>query len=54
MPAKKLREFLNSQNVAYMTIPHGVAYTAKEIAALTHISNKELAKMCRSMIILVA
>ena len=44
MPAKKLREFLNSQNVAYMTIPHGVAYTAKEIAALTHISNKELAK----------
>jgi len=44
MPAKKLREFLNSQNVAYMTIPHGVAYTAKEIATLTHISNKELAK----------
>jgi len=44
MPAKKLREFLNSQNVAYMTIPHGVAYTAKEIAALTHISSKELAK----------
>jgi len=44
MPAKKLREFLNSQNVAYRTIPHGVAYTAKEIAVLTHISNKELAK----------
>ena len=44
MPAKKLREFLNSQNVTYMTISHTVAYTAKEIAALTHISNKELAK----------
>ncbi|MGB8060819.1 MAG: YbaK/EbsC family protein [Candidatus Sulfotelmatobacter sp.] len=44
MPAKKLREFLNSQNVAHMTIFHTVAYTAKEIAALTHISNKELAK----------
>ena len=44
MPAKKLREFLNSQNVACMTISHTVAYTAKEIAALTHISNKELAK----------
>lgn len=27
-----------------MTISHTVAYTAKEIAALTHISNKELAK----------
>jgi Ala-tRNA(Pro) deacylase len=44
MPAKKLREFLNSQNVAHMTISHTVAYTAKEIAALTHISNRELAK----------
>jgi Ala-tRNA(Pro) deacylase len=44
MPAKKLREFLNSQNIPYMTISHAVAYTAKEIAALTHISNKELAK----------
>jgi Ala-tRNA(Pro) deacylase len=44
MSAKKLREFLNSQNIPYMTISHTVAYTAKEIAALTHISNKELAK----------
>jgi len=44
MPAEKLREFLNSQNVTCMTISHTVAYTAKEIAALTHISNKELAK----------
>ena len=44
MPAKRLREFLDSYNIAYMTMPHAVAYTAKEIAALTHISNKELAK----------
>jgi Ala-tRNA(Pro) deacylase len=44
MPAKKLREFLDSQGVPYMTISHAVAYTAKEIAALTQISNKELAK----------
>ena len=44
MPANKLREFLNSQNIPYMTISHAVAYSAKEIAALTHISNKELAK----------
>lgn len=44
MPTKKLREFLESQAVPYLTISHAVAYTAKEIAALTHISNKELAK----------
>ena len=44
MPAKKLREFLDSQAISYMSISHAVAYTAKEIAALTHISNKELAK----------
>ncbi|HTT21308.1 MAG TPA: YbaK/EbsC family protein [Candidatus Sulfotelmatobacter sp.] len=44
MPAKRLRAFLDTHNVAYLTMPHAVAYTAKEIAALTHISNKELAK----------
>lgn len=44
MPAKKLREFLDSQRIAYTSISHAVAYTAKEIAALTHISNRELAK----------
>jgi len=44
MPAKRLRAFLDSHNVVYVTMPHAVAYTAKEIAALTHIANKELAK----------
>ena len=44
MPAKKLPEFLDSQGVAYTTISRAFAYTAKEIAALAHISNKELAK----------
>jgi Ala-tRNA(Pro) deacylase len=44
MPARKLREFLDSQGILYTTIPHAVAYSAKEIAALTHISNKEVAK----------
>jgi len=44
MPAKKLLEFLRSQNIPHMTISHEVAYTAKKIAALTHISNRELAK----------
>jgi Ala-tRNA(Pro) deacylase len=44
MPTKKLREFLDQQGVKYATISHPVAYTAQEIATLTHISNKELAK----------
>jgi Ala-tRNA(Pro) deacylase len=44
MPTKKLREFLDGQRIPYVAISHAVAYTAKEIAALTHISNKELAK----------
>ncbi len=44
MPAKKLREFLDSHNVEYLTISHSQAYTAQRIAELTHIPGKELAK----------
>ncbi len=44
MPARKLREFLDSHNVEYITISHSPAYTAQRIAELTHIPGKELAK----------
>ena len=44
MPAQKLKEFLDSHNVEYITISHSRAYTAQRIAELTHISGKELAK----------
>src|SRR2546425_11539299 len=44
MPIKKLREFLDGQDIKYVTISHPVAYTAQEIAAVTHISSKEMAK----------
>lgn len=44
MPARKLKEFLDSQHIDYTSIPHSTAYTAQGIAALTHISGKELAK----------
>ena len=44
MPATKLKEFLDSQNIKYVAISHSRAYTAQGIAALTHISGKELAK----------
>jgi len=44
MPLTKLREFLDSHNIRYVIFSHSVAYTAQGIAALTHISGKELAK----------
>lgn len=44
MPATKLKEFLDKHRVKYVTIRHSVAYTAQEIASLTHISGKEMAK----------
>ena len=44
MPVKKLREFLDSNNIKYVTIKHSTAYTAQEIAATAHIPGKELAK----------
>lgn len=44
MPVKKLKEFLDSQNVKYVVISHSRAYTAQEIAAVARIPGKELAK----------
>jgi Ala-tRNA(Pro) deacylase len=44
MPLNKLREFLDAHNIKYMIFSHSLAYTAQGIAALTHISGKELAK----------
>jgi Ala-tRNA(Pro) deacylase len=44
MPVKKLREFLDSQQVKYVAINHSPAYTAQEIAASAHVRGKELAK----------
>jgi Ala-tRNA(Pro) deacylase len=44
MPVKKLKEFLDTQGVKYVTIGHSVAYTAQEIAAKAHIPGQELAK----------
>jgi Ala-tRNA(Pro) deacylase len=44
MPAQRLKEFLNANKVKYVSVVHSEAYTAQEIAALTHITGKELAK----------
>jgi len=44
MPAKQLKDFLDSHNIKYVTISHSRAYTAQEIASLAHIRGDEFAK----------
>ena len=44
MPVKKLKEFLDSNGIEYVTISHSKAFTASRIAASAHIPGKELAK----------
>lgn len=44
MHLNKLRTFLDEQHVKYVLISHSKAYTAQGIAAISHISGKELAK----------
>ncbi len=44
MPIKKLKEFLDSHEIEYVTISHSKAFTAQKIAASAHIPGKELAK----------
>jgi Ala-tRNA(Pro) deacylase len=44
MPARELKELLDSHNVGYTSIYHSAFYTAQEIAASAHIAGKILAK----------
>ncbi|MEW5801100.1 MAG: YbaK/EbsC family protein [bacterium] len=44
MPMRKLKDFLDSNDVKYVTISHSPAYTAQEIAASAHIPGREVAK----------
>jgi Ala-tRNA(Pro) deacylase len=44
MPLNKLRAFLDQNHIRYVVISHSKAYTAQGIAAVAHISGKELAK----------
>jgi Ala-tRNA(Pro) deacylase len=44
MPAKILKDFLDKNNVKYVTIKHSLAFTTQEVAASAHIKGKELAK----------
>ena len=40
----RMKEYLDQHKIKYVVISHSLAYTAQGIAALTHISGKELAK----------
>ncbi len=44
MPVKKLKDYLDTNNIKYVTIFHSPSYTAQEIAASVHVKGKELAK----------
>jgi Ala-tRNA(Pro) deacylase len=44
MPVKQLKEFLDREQIKYVTIKHSPAYTASQIAQSAHIPGKELAK----------
>lgn len=44
MPVKKLKEFLDSQKVKYVSMTHSPAFTSQEIAAAAHVSGRQLAK----------
>ena len=44
MPVRKLKEYLDRENVKYVSIRHSPAYTSQEIAASAHIRGQELAK----------
>ncbi|HAT1940828.1 aminoacyl-tRNA deacylase [Legionella pneumophila] len=61
MPVKKLKQFLDSHKIKYLSIAHSPAYTAQEIAASAHVSGKQLAKTviikmdgCLAMVVLPA
>jgi Ala-tRNA(Pro) deacylase len=44
MPLNQLRAFLDQNHIRYVVISHSKAFTAQGIAAVAHISGKELAK----------
>lgn len=44
MPVEKLKKFLDSHDVKYVSMSHSPAYSAQMIAESAHIAGKELAK----------
>jgi len=44
MPATKLKQFLDDNDVRYVVTTHSLAYTAQEVAASAHVSGRDFAK----------
>ena len=44
MPAQRLKEYLDRQNIKYVSIQHSPAYTAQEVAASSHVPGRDFAK----------
>lgn len=44
MAVKRLKEFLDSNNIKYISSFHSNAYTAQEVAASAHIPGRKIAK----------
>ncbi len=44
MPLERLKQFLDTNAVKYVSVKHSPAYTAQEVAALAHVPGKEWAK----------
>lgn len=44
MIAKKLKDFLDSYGVKYVTVTHSPGFTAHEVALAAHVADKEVAK----------
>jgi Ala-tRNA(Pro) deacylase len=45
MPARRIKDYLESNGIKYSVISHSMAFTSQEIAASAHISGNEMAKI---------
>lgn len=45
MPTTKVRNYLDEHNIKYVVLSHSEAFTAQEVAHMTHVSGKEIAKV---------
>ncbi len=50
MQEKKMKEFLDENKIKYVSVRHSTAYTAQEVAALTHTKGKDFAKTVMVML----
>jgi len=44
VPVSKFKEYLDGRQIKYVSLAHSTAFTAQEVAALTHTPGRELAK----------